>query len=67
MRIELKALLPEGAKVERDIAYARAGERELLLDLYLPGEAPRPLPVVVWVHGGGPRRWPARECLMPKP
>lgn len=45
--------LPEGTKVRRDIVYAHIGERELLLDLYLPAEAPRPLPVVIWVHGGG--------------
>ena len=39
--------------MESDIVYACVGERELLLDLYLPVDAPRPLPVVVWVHGGG--------------
>ena len=45
--------LPEGVKVERDIVYARVGEKELPLDLYLPENATKPLPVVVWVHGGG--------------
>lgn len=45
--------LPKGVKVERDIVYARVGERELLLDLYLPEKVEGLLPVVVWVHGGG--------------
>ena len=46
--------LPKGVKVERAIVYGRVGERELLLDLYLPERASqRPLPVVAWVHGGG--------------
>ena len=42
-----------GAKVERDIVYTRVGERELALDIYLPEDAARPLPVIVWIHGGG--------------
>jgi acetyl esterase/lipase len=44
---------PAGVRVERDVVYAKAGERELKLDLYLPeaaGGAARPL--VVWIHGG---------------
>lgn len=45
--------LPEGARADRDIVYARVGERDLVLDLYRPAEAAGPLPVVMWVHGGG--------------
>ncbi|GAJ13590.1 unnamed protein product, partial [marine sediment metagenome] len=45
--------LPTGAKVQRDIVYARVGDRKLLLDLYLPPKSSAPLPVIVWVHGGG--------------
>jgi len=48
-----RAELPPGTRVERDIVYARVGQRELLLDLYRPPEASGPLPVVVWIHGGG--------------
>lgn len=35
-----------------DIVYAEAGGQKLLLDLYVPGNPPRP-PLVVYVHGGG--------------
>lgn len=42
--------IPEGTKVLKDIAYG-PHERQKL-DLYLP-PAGGPLPLVVWVHGGG--------------
>jgi len=45
--------IPAGTKVERDIVYARAGDRKLLLDLYLPAKPSTPKPVIVWIHGGG--------------
>lgn len=35
-----------------NLVYAKAGDHELKLDLYLPPNASRP-PLVVWVHGGG--------------
>lgn len=38
--------------MEKDLVYASAGGSDLLLDLYLPDTAPRPHPVIVWVHGG---------------
>ena len=45
---------PEGATAQRDIVYATHGEIELALDLYLPSaKAENPIPVVIWVHGGG--------------
>jgi acetyl esterase/lipase len=40
-----------GARVIRDIEYARIGERTLKLDLHLPAGKPR-APLIVWVHGG---------------
>lgn len=35
----------------KDVEYARAGSKRLLLDLYLP-EGAGPFPVIVWIHGG---------------
>jgi acetyl esterase/lipase len=48
-----RSRLPEGVTVERDIVYARAGDRDLPLDIYIPDKAVRPMPVIIWVHGGG--------------
>ena len=46
--------LPASVKVERDIVYARYGEREVKLDLYLPKQpASAKIPCIVVVHGGG--------------
>ena len=43
-----------GIRALADVAYARVGERTLTLDLYLPEKPPTaPLPLLVWVHGGG--------------
>ncbi len=39
-------------KILRDLEYARAGEKRLLLDLYLPENSQGPLPLIIWVHGG---------------
>ena len=41
------------AQVIRNIEYARADGKSLLLDLYLPAANSSRLPVIVWVHGGG--------------
>jgi len=46
------ASAPRGARVDRDLVYARAGEKNLLLDLYQPEKSEGLLPVVVWIHGG---------------
>ena len=45
--------LREGPKVLRDLTFARAGDKPLLLDLYLPEKSEGSLPLVVWIHGGG--------------
>jgi acetyl esterase/lipase len=52
--VPAKALpIPPGVKVLKDLEYARIGDRRLLLDLYLPEKGERPLPLIIWVHGGG--------------
>jgi acetyl esterase/lipase len=46
------AVVPEGTKTFRDVAYGPHAERNVL-DVYVPAEAKGPLPLVIWVHGGG--------------
>ena len=43
----------EGVRVLRDLEYVQGGHERNRLDLYLPEKAARPLPVILWVHGGG--------------
>ncbi len=45
--------LPEGTKVHRDIDYVKNGHERQKLDLYIPEKPDTPLPVIVWIHGGG--------------
>ena len=44
--------LPEGVKAERNLEYVSGGHERNKLDLYLPEAAGKPLPLVVWIHGG---------------
>ena len=44
--------LPEGARVQRNIAYVPNGGERQTLDLYLPAAGTN-LPLIVWIHGGG--------------
>lgn len=48
----LAACLAIPAATHRDIPFAKRGERQLMLDIYVP-EGTGPHPVVVIVHGGG--------------
>jgi acetyl esterase/lipase len=48
-----ETMAQSAVRVEKDLVYARVGEKNLALDLYLPGNMTAP-PLVVWVHGG---RW----------
>ena len=41
-----------GESIHRNLTYAVRGGRSQRLDLYVPA-APRPAPIVVWIHGGG--------------
>lgn len=46
-------LRPEGVRIIRDWTYATRDGEALSLDLYLPDDQDRPLPIVIWLHGGG--------------
>ncbi|WP_304535933.1 alpha/beta hydrolase [Sphingobium cyanobacteriorum] len=46
--------LRHGVRVSADIPFSTiAGYRPITLDLYRPAKAARPLPLVIYVHGGG--------------
>src|SRR5215831_1552080 len=48
------AEVKDGVRIERDISYAPDGDSSQRLDLYLPEKGhDKPLPLLVWVHGGG--------------
>lgn len=49
----LAAPLLAETKIETNIVYAKAGDRELKLDMAVPPKGEGPFPVVVCVHGGG--------------
>jgi len=44
--------IPAGVSAERGVPYA-PGDSDALLDVFAPTRATVPLPVVIWVHGGG--------------
>jgi acetyl esterase/lipase len=45
--------VPEGVVETRNLEYARIGDRSLQLDLYQPAKLDRPVPGLVFIHGGG--------------
>ncbi|HYE05838.1 MAG TPA: alpha/beta hydrolase [Planctomycetota bacterium] len=53
---------PDGVAIERDIVYHRVGDRDLRLDLYRPEGVSGPLPVIVWIFGGGWLRGGRETC-----
>lgn len=46
-------LEPDGVRILRGWTYATRDDVPLQLDLYLPESYQRPLPLVIWLHGGG--------------
>ena len=55
--------VPEGVEMLRDLEYAQAKGVSLKLDLYRPSAKPSaPMPLVIWVHGGGWRNGSKANC-----
>lgn len=46
----------------KDLEFQQIGERSQLLDLYRPKEIDQPVPVVMWVHGGGWKNGSKDRC-----
>jgi arylsulfatase A-like enzyme/dienelactone hydrolase len=60
---DVRPALPEGVKRVANQTYATPATGAVLLDLYLPEKAPaRPLPVVMWIHGGGWKNGSKDNC-----
>ena len=50
--IDLTIDVPDTVKVEKNIEYGKGGETSLKLDLYSPKNHSKPVPAVVFIHGG---------------
>lgn len=49
----IQGRLPKGTNIHGDLAYTDSGNNKHLLDLYIPKDAIAPIPLVIFVHGGG--------------
>jgi len=45
--------VPDGVQAHRDLAYVANGHARQKLDLYIPEKSSEPLPLIIWIHGGG--------------
>lgn len=45
--------VPASITVTKDIEYGKGGDKPLLLDLYAPKEIAKPVPGLIFIHGGG--------------
>jgi acetyl esterase/lipase len=60
---DVRPALPAGVKRISNIEYSRPSTGALLLDFYLPSTAPtKPLPVILWTHGGGWKNGSKENC-----
>jgi acetyl esterase/lipase len=64
MRPQLRSVHPSGVKAFKDLEYGKGSGRGTLLDLYLPEKSDKPLPLIVWIHGGA---WMAGSKDGPSP
>ena len=65
--------VPDGVTAHRDLEYAKAADKKLLLDIYVPdaegesrtadaSDVAESLPLIVWIHGGAWRGGNKRHC-----
>ncbi|MGD1086399.1 MAG: alpha/beta hydrolase [Verrucomicrobiota bacterium] len=59
--------LPAGVTAARDLEYGRAGGKALHLDLYWPEKSEKPLPLIIWIHGGAWRAGSKNDSVPPLP
>ncbi|HOL21645.1 MAG TPA: alpha/beta hydrolase [bacterium] len=57
-----QTIIPENVKVIKNIVYAKAGDTELLMDIYIPEGKKEPSPLVVWIHGGAWKSGSKENC-----
>jgi len=54
--------MPEATKALTDLAYVADGHARQKLDLFRPEKSAGPLPVLIWIHGGGWAAGDKRDC-----
>lgn len=54
--------LPIGVQALRDISYVTHGHEKQKLDLYLPEAHSKPVPLLIWIHGGGWQNGSKSNC-----
>jgi acetyl esterase/lipase len=50
--VDVTIAVPDTVAVEKDVEYGKGGDVSLKLDLYSPKDRTKPLPAVVFIHGG---------------
>jgi acetyl esterase/lipase len=55
-------VLPKNTQALYDIEFATVNNKKLLLDMYVPNDINTPMPLIVWVHGGGWRGGSKKYC-----
>ncbi|MEW4529178.1 prolyl oligopeptidase family serine peptidase [Maioricimonas sp. JC845] len=61
-RVRQAQPVPDGVQAVRNLEFSHPDAEPLRLDLYRPEQAAGPLPVVVWVHGGGWKQGSKDRC-----